>query len=314
MHNRHKIFAVSLSVLSNSILVILKLIIGIWSGSVSVISEAIHSGIDLLAALIAWFAVLASSKPADARHPYGHGKFENLSGTVEALLIFLAAGWIIYEAIIKLNFPSSIEKFNLGVIIMALSSVINLIISNYLMKVGKETDSIAITADAWHLRTDVYTSAGVMIALVIMWCGQKFCPAIDLRWIDPISAIIVALLIIHAALKLTMQATLGLMDVSLPNNEIQWLDEYLRSLTPTVRGFHNLRTRKSGSSRFIEVHVIVDGKMTVTASHDITREIVDKICSRFPETNVTIHIEPCNQQYPSSACSIRCRNGCLVNK
>jgi len=312
MHNKRKTYAVSLSVLSNSILVVLKLIIGILGGSVSIISEAIHSGIDLLAALIAWFAVLASSKPADARHPYGHGKFENLSGTIEALLIFVAAGWIIYEAMHKLFNPAPIENITWGVMVMAFSSIVNFIVSNYLMKVGTETDSIAITADAWHLRTDVYTSGGVMAALAILWYGQIFYPAIDIRWIDPAAAIIVALLICHAAIKLTMQAALDLMDVSLPDHEIQWLNDYFHSLAPVVHGFHNLRTRKSGSARFIEVHVVVDGKMTVNASNDITREIVNKICYHLAEANVTTHIEPCNQTKPSSICPVHCRDGCLI--
>jgi len=314
MHNKLKSRAISISVLSNLILVTLKLLIGILGGSVSIISEAIHSGIDLLAALIAWCAILASSKPADARHPYGHGKFENLSGTIEALLIFFAAAWIVYESIYKLLNPIPIKQLDISIMVMIFSSIVNFFISNYLIKIGKTTDSIAIIADAWHLRTDVYTSAGVMVSLCIMWIIQNFWPKFNIYWLDPVTAIIVAFLIIHAALKLSRQAILDLVDVSLPNSEVLWINTYLQSLAPTICGFHNLRTRKAGSSRFIEVHVVVNGKMTVNASHDITRDISSKIRSHFTETNVIIRIEPCNQHQPSNICPIHCRRGCLIDQ
>ena len=148
-----------LSVASNTILVLLKLTVGIIIGSVSVISEAIHSSVDLLAAMIALFAVRTSGKPADAEHPFGHGKVENMSGTVEALLIFLAAGWIIFEAVKKLKNPEPLEEVGWGVAVMIVASAANILVSRALFKVGKETDSVALQADAWHLRTDVYTSA-----------------------------------------------------------------------------------------------------------------------------------------------------------
>ena len=131
-------------------------------GSVSVISEAIHSGVDLLAAVIALFAVRKSAKPADEDHPFGHDKVENISGTVEALLIFLAAGWIIFEAVKKLIDPEPLDEAGWGVAVMLLSVAANIIVSKKLFSVGEETDSVALKADAWHLATDVYTSLGVM--------------------------------------------------------------------------------------------------------------------------------------------------------
>lgn len=314
MYNKLKLHAVSFSILSNLTLVIMKLTIGILSGSVAIMSEATHSAIDLLAAFIAWFAVLMSAKPADAGHPYGHGKFENLSGTIEALLIFIAAIWIIYEAIAKLQHPTPITQMNLGILVMGCSALLNLVLANYLLKVGKKTDSIAITADGWHLRTDVYTSIGVMSTLIIIYLGQKYYPNLALHWLDPVTAIAVAILIFHVAIKLTKQAAIDLMDVSLPDNEIAWITASLTSLAPTICGFHKLRTRKSGSDRFIEVHVVVDGNMSVNASHDITKQITKNICLKFNEAQVTVHIEPCNQQQPSNTCPINCRNGCLLPK
>jgi cation diffusion facilitator family transporter len=160
---RAKESAARLSVASNTALVVGKLAVGLVIGSVSVLSEAIHSGMDLVAAGIAFYSVKQASKPADGDHAYGHGKIENVSGLAEALLIFGAAGWIVYEAVHKLVRPEPMDELWLGVAVMGVSSVVNVLVSRRLFRVARETESIALEADAWHLRTDVYTSAGVMV-------------------------------------------------------------------------------------------------------------------------------------------------------
>ncbi|OYV08336.1 MAG: cation diffusion facilitator family transporter [Methanosaeta sp. ASP1-1] len=283
-----------LSVASNTILVLLKLTVGIIIGSVSVISEAIHSSVDLLAALIALFAVRTSGKPADAEHPFGHGKVENISGTVEALLIFLAAGWIIFEAVKKLKDPEPLEEVGWGVAVMMVSSAANILVSKALFKVGKETDSVALQADAWHLRTDVYTSAGVMAGLAIIWIGRIVLPGTDLNWVDPVAAIGVALLIIKAAYQLTVESARDLLDVSLPKDEEACIRKRIAAFAPTIRGFHRLCTRKSGSHRFVEFHMIVDPSMTIDESHRIADMLTCSIKQQYPGTTVHIHIEPCD--------------------
>jgi cation diffusion facilitator family transporter len=283
-----------LSVISNSSLVILKLVVGTMIGSVSVISEAIHSGVDLLAAIIALIAVKKSGKPADEDHPFGHGKVENISGTVEALLIFLAAGWIIFEAVKKLRNPQPMDDAWLGVAVMLISVMANIIVSNNLFKVGKETDSIALMADAWHLRTDVYTSLGVFGGLAVIFAGGLILPAVDLRWVDPVAAIAVALLIIRAAYHLTVESARDLVDVGLPPEELDDLRRHISVFAPTIRGFHRLRTRKAGSSRFVEFHIRVDASMSVDESHRIADMMTCSIKQHYPGTTVTIHIEPCN--------------------
>ncbi len=306
--NKRKSSVALLSVISNTVLVILKLAVGLMIGSVSVISEAIHSGVDLLAALIALLAVKAAGKPADEDHPFGHYKAENISGTVEALLIFVAAVWIIFEAYKKLLNPEPMESPSWGVAVMLISSAANLFVSNRLFCVGRETDSVALQADAWHLRTDVYTSAGVMAGLAIIWTGEHLFPAVDLHWIDPLVAIFVALLIIKAAYKLTLESAQDLMDVCLPAEEEEDIRKHIMVFAPTVRGFHKLRTRKAGACRFVEFHVRVDAGMSVDESHRISDMIADAIKHHFPGTNVTIHIEPCNCALarPESC-------GCLLN-
>ena len=304
-----KIAVARLSVLSNTFLVVAKLVIGIIIGSVSVISEAIHSGVDLLAALIALFAVKTSDTPADEKHSFGHGKFENLSGTVEALLIFVAAVWILYEAVHKLMKPKPLEQVGWGIAVMLVSSVVNIIVSEMLFRVGRKTDSIALKADAWHLRTDVYTSAGVMAGLAFIWLGKLILPNTNLNWIDPVAAIAVALMIIHAAYDLSKQAVADLLDTSLPKDEENWIKEKIRSMYPTVFSFHNLKTRKSGPQRFIEFHIKVDPQMTVKDSHNLNDTIVSEIKTRFPNSRVMVHIEPCDLP-----CEVKCLENCMKPK
>ena len=305
-HGRKSAVAL-LSVISNSTLVVLKLVVGILTGSVSIVSEAIHSGVDLLAAIIALFAVKTSGKPADEDHPFGHEKYENISGTVEALLIFLAAGWIIFEAIKRLQHPEPLEDIGLGVGIMLFSSVANIIVSKRLFKVGKETDSVALQADAWHLRTDVYTSAGVMVGLVIILIGHQVAPSVNLSWVDPIAAMAVALLIVKAAYDLTVQSGRDLLDVSLAAPEEELIRNHIRQWVPVVRGFHKLKTRKSGAHRFVQFHMLVDARMSVEKSHRLHDEVVLSIKDHFPNSTVTIHMEPCDKTCPED-----CLLGCML--
>jgi len=306
---RRKTGVAWLSVISNGTLVILKIVVGLLIGSVSVISEAIHSGVDLVAALIALFAVKTSGKPADEEHPFGHGKIENISGTVEALLIFVAAIWIIYEAIGRLVHPVLDMEPGWGVAVMLFSAVANMIVSTMLFRVGKETDSVALQADGWHLRTDVYTSAGVMIGLGLLWIAERLLPGQNWHWMDPVAAIGVAMLIMRAAYKLTVESGRDLLDVSLPEDEEQWIREHVANLDGAIRGFHHLRTRKAGAQRFVQFHLLVSADMSVDQSHRMHDDIVGAIKDRFPACTVTIHIEPCD-----ATCAPECIEGCLLSE
>jgi cation diffusion facilitator family transporter len=293
-----------LSVVSNSSLVLLKLFVGISIGSIAVISEAVHSGVDLLASIIALFAVRVSAKPADKHHAFGHGKAENISGTVEALLIFFAAGWIIWEAVKKIQHPEPIGMALLGSAVMLVSVIANTIVSRMLFKVGRETESVALLADAWHLRTDVWTSFGVMFGLGVIYLGRLIFPSVNLHLLDPIAAILVAMLIIKAAWELTLDAGRDLMDIKLPEAEesaiIQAIEQEKR-----VAGHHDMRTRKSGSHRFIEFHIQVSPGMPVKQSHEITERIALRIRERVPNCGVTIHVDPCNEDC-TPACPAEC--------
>jgi len=177
-----------------------------------------------------------------------------------------------------------------------------------LFMVGEQTDSAALKADAWHLMTDVYTSAGVMLGLGLIWIGGKVVPNQNLQWIDPAAAIGVALLILRAAYRLTVESGRDLLDVSLPVDEEQWIRDYVRGMGDLVRGFHHLRTRKAGSHRFIQFHLLVNADMSVDESHKLHDDIVAAIKEHFPASTVTIHIEPCD-----ASCTADCVEGCLLS-
>jgi cation diffusion facilitator family transporter len=304
-----KVRVATLSVISNTSLVVMKLIVGLLIGSISIISEAIHSGVDLIAAIIALFSVKTSSIPPDKQHPFGHGKIENISGTIEALLIFVAAGWIIFEAVQKLLNPEPLGRLAWGVGVMTVSVTVNYFVSKMLFKVAKETDSIALEADALHLRTDVYTSAGVMVSLALIWSGQAFFPGLNLDWLDPVAAIAVAALIIKVAYDLTKRSSKDLLDATLPPEEEAWIRRRILHHQPVIHGFHQLRTRKSGHFRFVEFHLKVDPEMSVQISHAITEDLSLDIEKQFPSTSVMIHIEPCDGD-----CEGNCLQGCLLSE
>lgn len=290
--NRQKKRVALLSVLSNSALVLSKIIIGLIIGSVSVISEAIHSGVDLMAAVIAWFAVWSSSKPPDSRHSFGHGKYENISGVIEALLIFVAAGWIVMEAVQKLRHPEPLEHVGWGVLVMGVSVVVNIIVSRQLFRIGIATDSVALQADAWHLRTDVWTSFGVMSALAVISVGKLIIPQTNLYWLDPIVAIGVALLIVKAAYDLTVQAGRDLLDSSLPACEEDWIRDYLAKVQAPIQDYHGLRTRKSGGTRYIELHLVMNSEITLEEAHRRGDLVAEGIERQFDGASVIIHLDP----------------------
>jgi len=277
-----------LSVYSNSLLVVLKVVVGVFMGSVAVLSEAIHSGMDLLAALIARYSVKKSAEPADTDHRYGHGKFENLSGMIEGVLIFVAAAWIIYEASKRLMSEFQVDFPIAGMAVMAVSAVLNWYVSVRLFKVAKKTDSLALEADAYHLRTDVWTSVGVFVAMgLIQLTGFEL--------FDPLVAMFVAALIIHAAYDITRRSTEGLLDKSLPEGEIRLIERVLNEHACDFINFHKLRARKTGSERQIDLHVTVPKNLSVKEGHDLVSHLEQEIRKELPRSIIVIHIEPCKE-------------------
>lgn len=278
-----KVNTARLSILSNTFLIILKLSVGFISGSVSIISEAIHSAMDLLAAFVAFFSVKVSDNPPDSRHPYGHGKIENISGVVEAILIFFAAGLIIFEAIRKLTGTShELEFIWMGTLVMVISAIINSIVSARLYKVAIRTKSIALEADALHLKTDVYTSLGVAAGLgLIILTG--------IEWLDPLIATGVAFMIIHESYNLMKKAFRPLLDSAWNDDEIEILEKRLRNMNVN---YHDLRTRAAGSYKFIDMHVEIPENESVGDAHKYCDMIEDELSRNYENLTVTIHVEP----------------------
>jgi cation diffusion facilitator family transporter len=273
-----------LSVFSNSFLILLKVGAGIISGSVSIISEAIHSSMDLLASVIAFFAVKISDSPSDERHNYGHAKVENVSGVIEGLLIFVAAGWIIVEAIKKLLDIQPVESIGIGSMVMLISAIVNFFVSRKLYKVARETHSVALEADALHLKTDVYTSLGVAAGLMLMM-------ATKLHWLDPVIAMLVALLIIRESFQLLKRAFSPLLDVAWDYDELEQLKEIFADLNVN---HHDVKTRKAGNYRFIDFHIEMPPDLPFEQVHDFCSLIENEIHQNFDNVQITIHAEPYN--------------------
>lgn len=278
-----KVNTARLSVVSNTLLIILKLTAGIISGSVSIISEAIHSCMDLVASLIAFFSVRVSDNPPDSQHPYGHGKFENISGVIEGLLILVAAFWIIMEAVKKLiGEKHDFEFIWIGAIVMFISAGVNTFVSHRLYKTARETNSLALEADALHLKTDVFTSLGVATGLIIILIS-------GIKWLDPVIAILIALLIIKESISLISRAFLPLTDAAWPNKEVKELENILRQMNVD---YHDLRTRIAGNYRFVDFHIRIPGNETVGNSHDYCDMIEGRLTGIYDNLSVTIHVEP----------------------
>lgn len=278
-----KVSVARLSILSNTLLIMMKLAAGILSGSVSIISEAIHSSMDLVAAVIAFFSVSVSDNPPDSRHPYGHGKVENISGVIEALLIFLAALWIIFEAVKKLiEGTFELDSIAIGSTVMVISAIVNFFVAKKLYKVARVTNSVALEADALHLKTDVYTSLGVAGGLgLILLTG--------INWLDPVVAILVALFIIRESYYLMKRAFTPLLDTAWEENDIAKLEDTLNRMEVD---YHDLRTRVAGNYRFIDLHIQIPREESVGHAHEYCDKIENELTSKYEHLTVTIHVEP----------------------
>jgi cation diffusion facilitator family transporter len=255
------------------------------TGSVGLLSDALESIVNLVAALFAFVALTIATRPADASHPYGHEKIEYFSSGVEGTLILFAAAGIIYSAAQRLLHPMPLADLDAGLLLGLAASATNFLVARLLLRAARQHDSITIEADARHLLTDVWTTVGVLAALLVV----KFT-----NWtiIDPLIAFAVGGNIIFSGIGLLRRSFRGLMDFRLPRAEITAIEEVLRAHIGKSYVYHNLRTRKSGSQRFIDFHLLVAGEMSVRQAHDLCEQIESAIRRRLNNTTVTIHTEP----------------------
>jgi len=283
--------AAFLSVCSNALLIIMKLTVGFLTGSLSIISEALHSLSDIAASFIAFISVKKSSEPADKEHPFGHGKFEELSGFVEGLLICGISVYIFYSAILKIVNPQtqSFEPF-WGIIIMTFSVLLNIFVSKYLFWVANKTNSVAILADAEHLKTDVISSLAVLVGLLLI-------KITGLVIIDVIFAFIVALIITFAGANVIIVAIKGLLDEALPQEDLDVINNILNNyIGEDIEEVRSLRTRKAGSEKLIDLILTVHKDMSIGKGHEICNNIEDEIRRKLNGAKILIHLEPCDNQ------------------
>ena len=274
-----------LSIISNSLLIMMKLTVGIITGSVSIISEAIHSTMDLLAAIIAFISVRISSRPADTIHNYGHEKLENISGVIEALLIFLASILIIREAFNKIISNEPVVSIGMGFVVMFISAGINYFVSRRLYKVAREEESIALEADALHLKVDVYTSLGVGVGLLLIYITK-------MNFLDPVVAILIAIFILKEAYDMLKRAFSPLVDAKISNSEIDCIKSSIAQFHENHVDYHDLRTRRSGNIKHIDFHLDLPESMTVAQAHEICDRIEYEIEQQLHNTKILIHVEP----------------------
>lgn len=280
-----KKFAAFLSITSNALVISFKVVAGILSGSISIISEAIHSLSDFLASVLTFFAVTRSAEPADKGHPFGHGKYEDMSGFIEGGLIVFAGLYIIYEAIEKLiNGGYQHTETLIGIFAMGFAVLANFLVSRYLFYVAKKSDSVSLYADAKHLSTDIYSSLGVFVGLLLI-------KITGLAILDPIIALVVALIILKAGFSISKETLNNLLDGSIPTADIQKIEEIIKA-NSVIKGCKGIKGRKSGQCKEIELTLLFNPDMKLSCCHNICDQVENSIKKELGQVCVTIHAEP----------------------
>jgi len=286
--------AAALSIASNSILIVLKIAAGAITGSVAILTEAMHSSVDLIASVVAFVSVRTADKPADLDHPYGHDKFENLAAAIEALLILVGAGVIVFESVRRLSSGAEVQDLGIGIAVIAFSVLANVLVSTYLARRARETDSPALEGDAAHLRTDAATSAAVLVGLIVVQITGW-------AWLDPVIALAVAGAIVYAGIKLLLRASRVLVDEALPPEELDAVRTAIEELRPRgACGYHKLRARRAGSRRYVDLHVQFVAGTTLEEAHETAHQLQDAIRDRLRGADVLIHLEPEANVHPGT--------------
>jgi cation diffusion facilitator family transporter len=297
--------AASLSIIVVISLIVLKVVVGAITGSLSILAQAVDSFLDLFAVVVTLVAIRIATRPADEEHPFGHGKAENMAAIAQAVLIFLAGGSIIYSAVHRIITQTHLELTEAGIGVMLVSIVASLLLSRYLLRVSRQEDSPALQANAHNIAADVYSAAAVLVGLLVV----RFT---GLSVIDPILALLVALFILKVAYDVLKKSFGGLVDVRLPEAEENIIKAAIREHFGEtehfgeVVDFHALRTRKAGSQRYIDLHLVMPKDTSVAEAHRMCDHLEQDIESRLPNTDVTIHVEPCDEN--CDWCTFTCRS------
>lgn len=275
-------------------LVTMALKFGAWrlTDSVSLFSDAAESLVNLTAGMMAFWMLTIAARPADAGHAYGHDKAEYFSSGVEGALILVAAASIVYAAVERFTHPLPLSHLGPGLLVSGLAALVNLLVARMLLNVARDHGSIALEADAKHLLTDVWTSAGVLGGLLVV----MFAPP-EWQVLDPAMAVVVGAHIVATGVGLLRRSLDGLMDAALPEPEIRVIEASIRAMLPSGASFHDLRSRRAGTRRFVEFHLLVPGGASVQESHDLCDRIEEAIGRELAQTSVIIHVEPAETHF-----------------
>jgi cation diffusion facilitator family transporter len=269
----------------------LKIVVGVATGSLGILAEAAHSGLDLVAALVTFLAVRVSGKPADKEHLYGHGKVENISALFETLLLLITCVWIVYEAIQRVFFKAVEMEISIwAFIVMGISIIVDISRSRMLYKAARKYNSQALEADALHFSTDIWSSSVVILGLVFVKISEWVPKLGFLHKADAVAALGVALIVVYVSIELGIRTVQALLDAALPG----MAEEITRAVEtiPGVINCHSVRLRHSGPHLFADLHVLVDGKRSLQEAHAITETVADAIQRIVPNADVTVHPEP----------------------
>lgn len=286
--SRRKIAAARLSIATAVTLAAVKLVAGILTGSLAVIASAIDSTLDILMSGVNFFAIRQAEQPADESHPFGHGKFETLATLFQALIIAASGSWIVIESIHRLIDGAELQRVGQGALVLLVSAIVSVLISRHLRKVGRETESSALEADALHFAMDIYTNLALMTGLVIL-------SFVELPWLDPLMSLLVACYILFEAFKLIRHALREVLDAELPDAVRQEVLKLVEVHKGDLLDVHNLRTRRAGSQKIMDFHLTVCKHLTVEQAHAIADHLEARIHEHISGSDVTIHIEPCQR-------------------
>ncbi len=274
-----------LSIAAALITIALKTVAWQVTGSVGLLSDAAESLVNLVAAIVALVALTVAIKPADQNHHFGHSKAEYFSAAAEGMMIFVAAAVILFSSIQRFLNPQALENVGVGLAVSVVASVVNGLVAVVLLRAGARYRSITLTADGKHLMTDVWTSVGVVVGVLLVWVT-------GLERLDPVVAFAVGLNILVTGWRLIRSASAGLMDVSLPKEDNEVIRSVLGRFTSAEVSWHRLLTREAGNRRFMQFDLLVPGAWTVQRGHDLVEDITDALVAEFPDIDVLCHLEP----------------------
>jgi len=274
-----------LSISVSLVLIIIKVVFGILTNSISILASAIDSLLDIIASSVNFYSIRKAEKPADHDHKFGHGKAEGLAGLFQTFIIGSSALYLIYLSIVRLVKGGSLVSLDWGIVVIALSIIVSFFLARHIKEVAEETGSIVLSADSLHYKFDVYTNGGIVAGLIAI-------KLTGLHNIDPIISIVIAIFIIWSSKDLVIESVDILMDKELPSDTVSEIGSIIMRYNPSVKSYHKLRTRNAGSVKFVEFHVVMDHTLTFVKSHEIAEQIVKDIKEKIGNSEVTVHVDP----------------------